>query len=155
MEKDEILDYVTNTPENTNRAVLGDMLDNYSGGVLPAVTSDDNGDVLTVVEGAWGKAAPSGGGALVVEATTQNGTDFTTDITIGELYEAALTGQVIIYANYTYNNGAQDVDAGFAMPLVDAHHADSGINVVYSFFFGFNGTEVTGEATDTVQFQIS
>lgn len=28
---------------------------------LPAVTAVDNGDVLTVVEGAWTKAAPSGG----------------------------------------------------------------------------------------------
>lgn len=31
-----------------------------SGGGLPAVTSEDNGDVLTVVNGAWDKAAPSG-----------------------------------------------------------------------------------------------
>ena len=30
---------------------------------LPAVTADDNGDVLTVVEGAWTNAAPSGGDA--------------------------------------------------------------------------------------------
>ena len=29
---------------------------------LPAVTSSDNGDVLTVVEGSWAKATPSGGG---------------------------------------------------------------------------------------------
>ena len=34
---------------------------NASGGGLPAVTSDDNGDVLTVVDGVWDKAAPSGG----------------------------------------------------------------------------------------------
>lgn len=38
------------------------------GGGLPEVTSDDNGDVLTVVEGVWGKAAPSG--VLVVEGST-------------------------------------------------------------------------------------
>ena len=30
------------------------------GSSLPAVTSEDNGDVLTVVDGAWDKAAPSG-----------------------------------------------------------------------------------------------
>lgn len=36
------------------------------GSDLPAVTAADNGDVLTVVNGAWGKAAPSGGGVLVV-----------------------------------------------------------------------------------------
>ncbi len=34
---------------------------------LPTVTSDDNGDVLTVVEGAWAKATPSaGGGGYVI-----------------------------------------------------------------------------------------
>lgn len=32
MDKDTILDYVTETPGNTNRAVLGDMLDSFAGG---------------------------------------------------------------------------------------------------------------------------
>lgn len=105
--------------------------------------------------GSSGGGGGSSGGALVIEATTQDGTNFTADITLGELYEAALAGPVIIYANYTYNNGVSDAEAGFAIPLVDAsHYDDNGIKVVYSFFFGTNGTEVTGEATDTVQFQI-
>ena len=39
---------------------------------LPPVTSDDNGDVLTVVEGAWAKAAaPSGGGVVTIPVTQQ------------------------------------------------------------------------------------
>ena len=57
MDKNDILDYVTETPGNTNRAVLGSMLDSVEGAGLPAVTSDDNGMVLTVVEGVWDKAA--------------------------------------------------------------------------------------------------
>ena len=32
MTKKEILDYITETPGNTNRAVLGDMLDSFGGG---------------------------------------------------------------------------------------------------------------------------
>ena len=32
MTKKEILDYITETPGNTNRAVLGDMLDSFEGG---------------------------------------------------------------------------------------------------------------------------
>ena len=103
--------------------------------------------------GSSGGGGGSSGGALVIEATTQDGKNFTTDITIGELYEAALTGPVIIYSNFTYNNGAQDADAGFVLPLVEAAYQDSGINVVYYLFIGFNGVEVQGEATDTVQFQ--
>ena len=41
------------------------------GGVsgLPAVTSDDNGDVLTVVSGAWAKAQPSGGAVIMFDST--------------------------------------------------------------------------------------
>ena len=42
-----------------------DITDELGGSSLPAVTADDNGDVLTVVDGAWGKAAPSGGGVDV------------------------------------------------------------------------------------------
>lgn len=39
---------------------------------LPAVSAEDNGDVLTVVEGAWAKAAPSGGDIItdMTEYTT-------------------------------------------------------------------------------------
>lgn len=38
---------------------LEEAVANAGGGSeLPAVTSDDNGDVLTVVEGAWAKAVP-------------------------------------------------------------------------------------------------
>ena len=41
------------------------------GGDLPAVTSDDNGDVLTVVSGAWAKADPPTG--LPAVSGTDNG----------------------------------------------------------------------------------
>jgi hypothetical protein len=43
------------------------------GSELPEVSATDNGDVLTVVEGAWAKAAPSGGGVLVVTMDESTG----------------------------------------------------------------------------------
>lgn len=56
------------SPDNIQ--TIGEALEDITGvavngsDALPAVTAADNGDVLTVVEGAWAKAAPSGGGGL-------------------------------------------------------------------------------------------
>lgn len=59
---------------NTTVKILKKVGGEQSGGELPEVTSADNGDVLTVVEGAWAKAAPSGGNKFVVtlEKTLEN-----------------------------------------------------------------------------------
>lgn len=54
------------SPDNIQ--TIGEALEDITGvavngsDALPAVTATDNGDVLTVVEGAWAKAVPSGGG---------------------------------------------------------------------------------------------
>lgn len=46
---------------------------------LPAVTEEDDGDVLTVVDGAWDKATPSGGGVAIIEGESSLlGDDLTT-----------------------------------------------------------------------------
>ena len=50
---------------------------------LPAVTSDDNGDVLTVVEGAWAKATPSAGTNTVIFNATALALDPNSKITLG------------------------------------------------------------------------
>ena len=60
---------------------------------LPEVDSEDNGKVLTVVDGAWAAAngGGSGGGVLVVTDT-----DGTLDKTWQEIHDALLIGGVVI-----------------------------------------------------------
>lgn len=52
---------------NDYQGDLWEKIENKSGGSsLPSVSSTDNGDVLTVVNGAWDKAAPSGLPAVIL-----------------------------------------------------------------------------------------
>ena len=58
------------TPITREEMFLADIAEaSQGGGGLPAVTSDDNGDVLTVVEGSWTKAQPSGGAVIMFNST--------------------------------------------------------------------------------------
>ena len=61
------------TTSTTAGAIINDIADGYvdSGDTLPAVTSDDNGDILKVVSGAWAKAD----GVTVDAAITEGGTN--------------------------------------------------------------------------------
>lgn len=54
--KEEIFEYVMDTPGNTNPAVLRSKLNELpEGSSLPDVTAADNGRVLGVVDGEWAK----------------------------------------------------------------------------------------------------
>ena len=61
-EKDEVFDYVMDSPQDTNPAVLRSLLnaipEDGGGADLPAVTTSDNGYTLSVVNGAWDKKDP-------------------------------------------------------------------------------------------------
>ena len=57
MGKEEIFNYVMETPGNTNPNVLRSLLNNS--GDLPPVTPSDNGKVLTVENGAWAAGSVS------------------------------------------------------------------------------------------------
>lgn len=53
MTKEDVINYVMNTPGNTNRQVLSGMLDAISGTQLPSPTESDNGKVLGVDGGEY------------------------------------------------------------------------------------------------------
>ena len=82
-------------PITREEMFLADIAEASQGGGggsgLPAVTSDDNGDVLTVVEGSWAKAQPSGGGAFVVNFSLTDET-YSADKTFAEIIAAFDSG---------------------------------------------------------------
>ena len=89
------------TEAGTYYAPLGQAFNpvTVSGGSsLPEVTSDDNGDVLTVVEGEWAKAAPSGGGGIYWVTLTYDGaTDtYTANKSYNDILTALDNGQMVL-----------------------------------------------------------
>ena len=88
--------------------VVGSMVvGSESGGLLPEVTAEDDGDVLTVVSGAWAKATPSGGDGGVLFATItqdENTGDSTLDKSYNDLIGAINSGK-LIYAKWVGETG--------------------------------------------------
>ena len=126
MDKNDILDYVTETPGNTNRAVLGSMLDSVGGTDLPAVTSDDNGKVLTVVDGTWDKAENTSGSDLFI-VTFLSST--TVDKSYSEIYSAYQAGKIIAF-NYsgtlTFASFLQNGMERFESCIISVEELDEG-----------------------------
>lgn len=64
------------------------------GSSLPAVTSDDNGKVLSVVDGAWAK--DTHGHSIVLTFTSQTGGTWSSDYSFDELFAEYINGRPII-----------------------------------------------------------
>lgn len=104
-------------PITREEQFLNQIVTNTAGGgggggsSLPAVTSDDNGDVLTVVEGQWAKAAPSGGVLVVNTSTTHTG--YVMDQTFGTIFAAMTSGRLVIVHDIYEDNVAGVYTIGY------------------------------------------
>lgn len=82
---------------------------------LPTVSGDDNGKVLTVVEGEWAPAAGGGGGGLLV-TITETAERFICDKTAGEILEALQGGNAVVvhYPDAGGTENSYGLVSGFA-----------------------------------------
>ena len=125
MTQQDVLDYIRKTPHNSNVNVVKGMLDSLGGSSLPEVTNEDNGKVLTVVEGEWDKAAGGGAEPLVVNfsPSTEPGKAFVLDKTWQEIddafplvyveadFEGATVKFNVLLVGYSEDNGYRLVTA--------------------------------------------
>lgn len=73
MDKNTILDYVTETPWNTNRAVLSSMLDSIEGGVEMITLFDDDISVTNYSPGSQYGPAYGNGSDVFSNSAAENG----------------------------------------------------------------------------------
>ena len=74
---------------------VAEMIAEAGGGSsLPEVTADDNGDVLTVVSGAWAKAEPAKD--IVFVPYIDDGASYTTTLTAGEIFTILNSGKYVL-----------------------------------------------------------
>ena len=94
---------------------------------LPEVSSTDNGDVLTVVDGEWAKAAPSGGGTVVIQ--------------LSQVWDSTSQKYVYTNGNYTYEDIKNLVNSGKQVVLF---YYNTRYELTY-FWTSSNGNNVSVE----------
>lgn len=130
MDKDTILDYVTETPGNTNRAVLGSMLDSMSGGNVGF--SLPQRIVPITIEDFF---------ACANENNVVNEFDlleYTIKKHIGVIPQG--NGIYLIAYDFSCDNSWSN-PLSYPVSVVDASFmgADTSANIAYSVFYTFNG----------------
>lgn len=115
MDKDTILDYVTETPGNTNRAVLGSMLDEIGGGgAEPLIinrTFDSDTESYTYGDTTFGEVRQAFESGRLVIIRTEGDTTTNFDLVYGIDYNIAsgncsggvrwYNGSAGVYGNYS------------------------------------------------------
>ena len=105
---------------------------------LPTVTAEDNGDVLTVVEGAWAKAAPSGGGVYNVTAVYDDSGEeavFVFNKTWQEIYNAMSNGKTVVIS---YENPSVE-EASSGIVLSEGAFVSTGTQWQNGYFVRYGG----------------
>ena len=139
----------------TDAELIDKIEDIYEAGAsLPEVTSEDNGDVLTVVDGAWSKAAaPDAGGVVWF-----NGTISSTTFTLGDNkhlsdIKAALDAGKVVMINdggnneYCYTVARNRASEGIFSTVVVL---GTDVHIKQIVFTSWGASATTGTYSDTV-----
>ena len=124
MTKEDILEYVSRTPHNTNPNMIGNMIDALtaqSGGGLPDPSEASVGDVLTKGEEGLEWAPPSGGDERYLHQIF-----ITIDLSAGPNsytscgYIIMVQNSNIAFTTTTLNNFIRTLDYGHRYPIIGA-----------------------------------
>lgn len=134
-----------------NVVTIPDMIDAITalggGSSLPDVTTEDNGDVLTVVEGAWTKAAPSSP-IKIVETTISGNTITFINETQQSIYNDVVAGKLVFVKAGT-KDGSDNTGTGYYTCSKYTNHVASFICVdrTYDVSTAYNQFEVSASST--------
>lgn len=138
------------TTTNDEAKVISNMVDGGSAGALPAVSSTDNGKVLTVANGAWAAGNASGGGGIFVIGSTYEEDTETLSKTWQEIYNALASGQLPVMIG-TNEGGGQpggpDYQGGVSFVIYIVGTEGTGYNL--NVFMPDGDTQIVSYACST------